>query len=273
MRILLFILLLIPSFSQAAPVELESSQDGRFVRVLLTATTTPINGIEGVLKIPEGAVVSNVRIGESIIQNWLEAPYAGEQEIRFAGIIPGGFVGAATAGAGLSGPATLFTFSYSGSLSFELTDLTIYLHDGLGSKTVLQDAPAEIQTETRLIAPSEDRIPPEYVEATPLEDERIAEGRRVLVLSAFDAGSGIDYFEVQEGNGEWERAETVYVVKDVYGLQNIRLRAYDRAGNFVEVMVSGKNQPLLILVYALSALVLLLGIGVYLRKSRLRKNT
>lgn len=271
MRILLLILFLLPSAALAAPFELRGSQseDGSWnLELMLLATSTSVNAVEGTLQVGEA---TDLRIGTSIIQNWLETPRFEDGQIRFAGIIPGGFIGTASAGSGLSGPGTLFSFSTKGS-SVRLEDGFLYLNDGEGTKVAIENQMLAVMGAlTR--AQEEDRTPPEYIDAEPVEDERVAEGRYALLLTAFDAASGLDYFEVQEGEGGWMRSDGIYVVEDSYGFKDLRVRAYDRAGNFLEILVPGKNSGILHLAYALLALILVLGavaLTVYLQKKRRR---
>jgi hypothetical protein len=272
MRILLLALFLLPSVALAAPFELRGteSEDGSWtLELMLSATSTSVNAVEGTLQVGE---VTDLYTGSSVVQNWLEAPRLENGLVRFAGIIPGGFVGTASAGSGLSGPGTLFTFSTNGSPSVRLEDGFLYLNDGQGTKIAIEEQVLTVSgAATR--EQEEDRTPPEYIDADPVEDERVAEGRYALLLSAFDAASGIDYFEVQEGKGPWTRSDGTYVVEDTSGFKDLHVRAYDRAGNFLEILVPGKNSGILSLAYALLALILVLGVialTVYLQKKRRR---
>ncbi|MBP9816458.1 MAG: hypothetical protein KBD05_00270 [Candidatus Pacebacteria bacterium] len=268
MHYLLLLALLIPLNVSAATFGIERTmhEDVQQVRVLLLASSTPINAVEGTLVLPDGARIDDLYTGGSIIQNWLEVPREADGAIRFAGIIPGGFVGSASAGSGLTGPATLFSFILRGDGELSLTEASVYVNDGLGTKIAI--APGEVASTQGYVAlPEEDRTPPEYVEATPLRDSNIADGKFALLLDSYDGQSGIDYFEVQEGGGQWKRSESVYVVEDRYGFEHVLVRAYDRAGNYVEIFVPGRNSGLLNLAYALIALIVLL-LALYLRKRR-----
>ena len=52
-----------------------------------------------------------------------------------------------------------------------------------------------------------------------------------LVFSGIDKQTGIDYYEVKEGQGNWKRAEFPYVLEDQTLQGIIEVRAVDKAGN------------------------------------------
>lgn len=280
MRITLFTLALlfcsIPSAVHAMLLEAEIApgSDGARITILLSATSTPINAVEGTLTLPSGSVAERLYIGESVIQTWIEAPRLVDGKIRFAGIIPGGFTGSAVAGSGLTGSATLFSFEIRGASSpLVLSGAGAYAHDGVGTRI----ADVGGQLSERFVAGSalqeEDRTPPEFLDVATLQTESLAEGRPVLTIDSFDAHSGIDRYEVQEGNTMWSESVGVYEVQDAWGFTPISIRAYDRAGNFIEKQIPGRNAPYLYLGYALLALLVLSivsGALVYLRKRRTR---
>ncbi len=269
MRLFLLLALFLPFEVNAATFEIEQAPFNGVsqVRVFLLASSTPVNAVEGMLVLPKGARVDDLYIGGSVIQNWLEAPREVNGTIRFAGIIPGGFVGSASAGTGLTGPAMLFSFILADSGMPSLEDAFVYANDGLGTRIAV--APREVVfTEGLVDTIDQDRTPPEYIEATPTRDPLIADGQYVLLLESYDNESGVDYFEVQEGGGVWRQVDSIYVVEDRYGFANIAVRSYDRAGNFVEILVPGRLNELLFLAYALLALIILLAATLYLRKRR-----
>lgn len=264
MRIFLIASLIVLAAPHAARAELLTATvapgaEGARIEIFLLPTTTPINAIEGTLLLPEGAKTSKLYTGASVVQSWVEAPRESDGAIRFAGIIPGGFVGSAQAGQGLTGSSPLFSFELTGSTGpVFLTEAAAYLNDGEGTRIPVADATLKETLVAGGASQEEDRTPPEYVEATLVEEPSVAEGRPAILISAFDAQSGIDRFEVQEGDGAWTVSGEAYEVRDGSGLVPISVRAYDRAGNFIETRVEGKNAPYLKLGYALVGLVLLI---------------
>lgn len=273
MKYLLLLILLVPLPSLAAfEIQRTSGQETSRIVVFLLATTTSINAVEGTLVVPEGATVSSVYTGSSVITSWVELPRISGNTIRFAGIIPGGFTGSVRAGEGLTGSSELFSFEISGSGPFIMTNAYQYLNDGIGTRVAVPSfevTPREVPGTT---SQEDDRIPPEYVEAT--LDRTLVEGRVALLIDAYDARSGIDRFEVQEGNGEWVRSMAAYVIEDESGLKPISVRAYDGAGNFIETRVEGVNAGYAKLAFvAVVLIIILIGATVALYFKKLRKRS
>lgn len=256
----LLLILLLPAPVQGAMVRANVAPglDGARVEIFLISTSTPVNALEGTLTLPVGARVANLFIGESVVQNWIEAPREVDGVIRFAGIIPGGFTGSASPEGGLTGDAPLFSFEVTGAYTpLSMTGAKLYLNDGIGTRVAYADEDVSQTLVSGGARQVEDRIPPEYVDVERVSGESVADGGPALLLSGFDAHSGIDRFEVQEGNGAWVRSESVYAEQDEYGLRSVSVRAYDRAGNFIETRVPGRNAGYLYVGYALLGFALL----------------
>lgn len=273
---LLMVLCAAPLFTNASMLEahIAPGVGGARVIVFVSATTTSINALEGTIMLPKEARADKLYIGESVIQTWVEAPRIDNGQIRFAGVIPGGFTGSAVPGSGLTGPAELFSFELAGPITpFILSGGASYINNGQGTRVADAGGALPEFFVSGSIAQEEDRTPPEYLDVSSVQTETLAEGRPVLAIDSFDAGSGIDRFEVQEGAGMWSVSTGVYEVKDSWGFSSLSVRAYDRAGNFVEKQIAGRNAPYLYVGYALLGLLLLSiisGALVYWRKRRAR---
>ena len=273
MKILLLFLFLFPVATHAATFTASMSEQGdnNILTIYVSATSTPLNGVEGSLLLSSPEEVQDVYIGNSVITNWLEAPRLQDGEIRFAGIVSGGFMGNAAAGSGFTDPSPLFSIIYKGVPEGVIQDAALYLHNGEGTRVAVLNEALVIGSGVQVEA-VEDRTAPEYIDVEILEDPLLYDGQRTLILTSFDAESGIDYFLVQEGKREWVEIDQFYVIQDSYGLDPIVIRAYDRAGNFLEKKLPGEHQNLLTLslIGLLMLLALLGGYGfrVYLRKRR-----
>ncbi len=262
--------LCVPSFVHATFLleEMRSDTTSR-VSVYLVATTTAINAVEGTLTLPDDVSVPTVFTGGSIISYWLETPTASGNTIRFAGIIPGGFTGSARSGEGLHGPGALLSFETNKPVEeVRVADAALYMNDGKGTRIALSDE--LMQTEERVGTFTTDRTPPEYIDVQSFRDTRVLEGRPSLIISSFDADSGIAYFEVQEGRSAWERTGYLYAVRDRFGLVPLSVRAYDYAGNFIETRVAGRHTGIAVVSALVFALLILCVVvwRVYWRKRR-----
>jgi len=270
MKYLILLVLILPLPSLASFEARVAPGDGMSrVMIMLAPSPVSINAVEGTILLPEGATVSKLYTGASVVSPWIEAPTVQEGAIQFAGIIPGGFTGSARAGEGLTGSAELFSFELSGDGPLTIIDAYQYLNDGAGTKIAIASSVLKETLVAGGAFQEEDRTPPEYVDA--VMDREVIEGKIALLITAFDAKSGIDRFEVQEGDGVWEVSSAVYEVKDESGLRSLSVRAYDRAGNFIETKVEGHNAPYLKLAFVFAVLIALLLVGavlVYFKKRR-----
>ena len=167
--------------------------------------------------------------------------------VSFAGIIPGGFEGAASSVLSL-----WFTAISPGTASLSLGDVTVLLNDGEGTpaKTTTQSATITISSGvssgTSSVAPS--YISPELFTPIVSSDPNVFGGQFFLSFATTDKGSGIDHYEVLEaptgrnstGNGgvsNWQVATSPYLLRDQTLSSDIYVRAVDHAGNFIIVKV------------------------------------
>ena len=63
------------------------------------------------------------------------------------------------------------------------------------------------------------------------KDSTVYEGKQFITFNTTDDGSGIDYYEVKEGNLPTVKSGEVYVLQNELGNESITVSAYDKAGN------------------------------------------
>ncbi|MCX6746221.1 MAG: hypothetical protein NTX00_04385 [Candidatus Parcubacteria bacterium] len=88
-----------------------------------------------------------------------------------------------------------------------------------------------------------DTTPPEFFKPS-IETGILADGSKQykLYFSALDKSSGMAYYEMKIDNGEWQKAQSPYVLNEVDKQGKIlSLRAVDNAGNAIEAYVDLKN--------------------------------
>lgn len=212
-----------------------------------------VNAIEGTVMIPEGLEVVFIDEGDSIIDFWLEKPEwsSDTNQIEFAGVIIGGF----------KGPGELFALSleYPPSFTGELEWGTskVLLHDGKATPDSVTAISYSFEKKTSMLGEKEeeDNVPPEPFTLTLTQDPQLFEGQYVLIFETQDKQSGIDHYEVQEGNSIFERAESPYVLKNQDDLFNITVRAVDKAGNIREETLESPTSwlPILLLILVVGA--------------------
>ena len=99
------------------------------------------------------------------------------------------------------------------------------------------------------------------------------EGEYFITFTAVDEVSGIDYYEVKEGKGDYVRAQSPYVLTNQKsGKRQVQVKALDKAGNFREETLSFsipiKKKLIYILITIAGLVGLIILIIIWLRKKR-----
>ena len=208
--------------------------------------------------------------GNSILTLWLEEPSFSNKAgtISFIGGIPGGYLGE-------DGPLgkIIFYAKEGGEVKIQFQeDSKILLNDGFGTKAELekQGAAFNILSE-KLEAPRDewlgelkkDNIPPEFFEIEISRDPSIFEDKYFIIFSTTDKQTGINYYEVKEGERDWKKAESPYLLEDQALQGIIKVKAVDKAGNerIAEYIPPGYKPPKKLLPYLIIILILM-GAGI-----------
>lgn len=241
----------------AAKLELISPMSetgvGQQFQVDLTLDTegADINAVQGKITFPANLLeLKEVRDGDSIINFWIQKPSReSESEVSFSGVIPGGFSGVLSPYYKGEKSGKIFSLIFTGKSAGEslilIKDAKILLNDGLGTeaKTSVQNSFVAIRDyisgDSRIMP--KDTDPPELFTPEIASDPDIFDGKRFLVFSVQDKGSGVDYYAVHEttqrkdaaqiDSGEWTPVESPYLLKDQSLKSYIYIKAVDKAGN------------------------------------------
>ena len=199
--------------------------------------------------------------GDSILTLWVEGPKIdqGAGLISFTGGIPGGYCGRIPGDPGASNLLGNIIFKTQETRNEQqakvefLDSSQVLLNDGLGTPaklttrganfTILAEKLEEVPKDEWQEELEKDKIPPETFVIEVRQDPAVFEGKYFLIFSTTDKQTGLDYFEVQEGEMNWEKTISPYLLKDQSLQSIIRVRAVDKAGNerIVEV---GPPKPL-----------------------------
>lgn len=118
------------------------------------------------------------------------------------------------------------------------------LDDGIYYFALKQKLPGEDWSEKITYRAMIDTTIPEPPELKIGKDPSVFEGKYFLSFAAQDKMSGVDYYEVKEGKGDWKRVMSPYVLEDqklgqkiislkaIYRAKPVIVRAYDKAGNY-----------------------------------------
>ncbi len=215
------------------------------LKIMLDTRREDINAIELInaaeikLKFPpEKLQAIDVSKANSILILWPEEPKISNQngEISFVAGVPNGFSGK---GVILSIPFKVIAKIGEAKISFD-PDSKILLNDGRASMAKLNfkeahsrivDQKTEHPKNEWEISLQEDKNPPEPFDIKINQDPLVFDGKYFVYFNVFDKETGIDYFEIKEGDREWKKISTPYLLEDQTLSSKIIIRAVDKAGN------------------------------------------
>ncbi|KKS88038.1 MAG: hypothetical protein UV64_C0032G0005 [Parcubacteria group bacterium GW2011_GWC1_43_11b] len=199
----------------------------------LNTDNEEINAIEGKIIFSEKLFeLKEIKDGNSIVNFWIERPNIKNGEILFSGIIPGGYLGEE----GLIF-STIFQPIQEGRGLIEIRDIRILLNDGnaTAANTTTSNLRLVISEQALVSEPAtaatEDVDIPETFNPIVASDSAIFEGRYFLAFATQDKGSGIDHYEVREGDGQFVNAESPYLLQNQKINKEIAVKAVDKSGN------------------------------------------
>lgn len=231
------------------------------VSILVDITESPVNALEGRITFPDKVLsVAAIHDGNSSINLWIKKPHLDENQIVFAGITPGGFVGI-----GKHLFSIVFVAEEAGMASIDVQSSQIRAHNG--QATIIQHTARSATLEIAHGDSSErkevfvDTEPPEDFVPIIANDPNVFGGDWFIVFQTQDKGLGIDRYMIKEG--KWSRYR---VAESPYHLQNqsrdvdIYITALDVAGNERYVVVLGETKSSNWMVVS----VIVLGVGALL---------
>ncbi|MCK4354831.1 four helix bundle protein [Candidatus Parcubacteria bacterium] len=105
------------------------------------------------------------------------------------------------------------------------------LEDGIYYFTLKQKISDEAWSERVSYRVMIDSTAPEQFSLEIAQDTSIFEGKYFIVFQSLDKQAGIDCYEIKEGEREWKRAESPYLLEDQTLQSIIKAKAVDKAGN------------------------------------------
>lgn len=204
----------------------------------------------------EMLTVEDFSEGDSILTHWIEKPGSEDLSdinnkgmISFAGGIPGGFCGRLAGDPGLSNvlgkvifkiPSLIIGSAINSELDLEiLSSSKIFLHDGYGTRAelytqkaryvVLDGArPAKDEWQEKLTT---DDVLPEPFIIELQQSPAIFNGQYFVIFWTTDKQTGIDYFQIKEGDGDFKIVTSPYLLEGQTLKNKITVKAVDKAGN------------------------------------------
>jgi len=202
-----------------------------------------LNVVEGIINF-QGAIIDKLSVevetGGSVLTLWPTPPQylSGEKVIRFTGGRPNGF----------NHEGLLFRIRLASSLSgnaiISWISGTAYLNDGKGTQETISSRSITISLDKQnpdMIAKSSLDSAPPYFDITEIgRDPDVYDGKYFVSFHAIDDISGVERYEVKEGQTVTNVADGIYVFKDQDRKTAITITAYDKAGNSKTIEIPRK---------------------------------
>jgi hypothetical protein len=218
-----------------------------------------INAVHVEVQYPKDALKAvDFSKGGSILSLWVEEPQLDTQTgaVTFSGGIPGGYCGRIQGDPVLSNVLGKIIFSVVGAgveqAEISISDQSVvYLNDGAATKAELMrgravysiSATPQAQENPWIASVQEDDVPPDPFVITIESTRGVFRGNYYAVFSTIDKQSGLDHFEIFE-RGVWQRVSSPHELTDQLLLEDISIKAIDKAGNErIGTYVPGSQAP------------------------------
>lgn len=241
--ILFFSFLLFPLLSNGAtlyfsPEKAEYGQDDVFkVEVRLDTKGDSVNACETKIYFDKNQLeVADIAKGGSLATLWAKDPSYSNTEgtVVLVGGIPGGFKGDGKI------VSIIFRAIGSGAANVSFQDGSrVLLNDGKGTLAGLIRKDAIFEISSSNVQSSDewkkeiekDKALPESFEIKIGQDPAVYEGKYFIVFSTVDNQTGIDYYQIKEGDSDWKTGESPYLLNDQGLEEKVLVKAVDKAGN------------------------------------------
>lgn len=284
--LILFSLFLFPIPVFGATIFLEPSSNTisagntAVINLLLNTEGETLNSIDGELSFSTNTAEFNIKdinVGPSDFRIWLNPPTlsADKKTISFVGGVPGGIK---------SSGAKIFSIAIEGvkpgDITINFTKTLVYKNDGKGTSLIASFTPSVIsivpenlntikKDEWSEIIKNDTEPPNEFIIELG-SDPSVFDGKKFISFQANDDHSGIDYYEVTEGNLEPVRTNSPYVLMNQDENERIKVTAFDKNGNS-RVSIYEKNIFPLKYLFGLLAVVIIVLISYLIYNKKKKK--
>ena len=238
--------LLMPVTTFAASIYIESAAgpvsvgDTIILKVYADTDAASANAVDGTITLapPSTFTVQAITLAGSVLTLWPHEPAVSQngRSISFTGGVPGGFNGT---------HQLLFSVALTpdapGTISFTPTGASLYLNDGKGTAVRLSPKAFSftVMPAQAGVAPhnewqgvvSGDTTPPEPFSIAEAQDPSVYDNQKYIYFQTTDAQSGVDHYEVKEGDAAPAVSGTTYVLNNQVDPVKVTVYAYDKAGN------------------------------------------
>lgn len=245
------------------------------VSVFLNTNGEPINALEGEIVYPANLLeLKEVRDGNSVINLWIEKPHSvAGNTIVFSGITPGGYNG----DHGLLLTA-IFRTKTSGSGAVVLSKTAALVADGAGTPAPMSTGSFNFSVSSVLFDQSQqlpaapDMVAPEKFIPSISHSPDIFNGQYFIAFATQDKGTGIDHYEVCEGDkNTCVTAGSPYLLLNQELNKTVFVKAFDKSGNEQVATVAAPNPEFNYGVILFIAAVLFLTFAYFIKRKILLK--
>ena len=247
----LFIFLVCAKNASAALVSVKLSDqninvgDTVSAELILNTEGKETNVIEGNINIigAENIEIKDISTADSAINNWVRNPSvsSANNDISFTGGAPGGFNGDE-----IRLFKIYFTAKKSGELKFLPSQINVYANDGKATllNIKLNDLTFNINQSIGLVKNEwkdtlkKDTQAPSDIRAEFGQDPSVYDNKKFVIFSAIDKESGLDYFEVKEGDRSLVRTSGAYVLQNQEMSEPLIVFAFDKSGNISRQLIN-----------------------------------
>ena len=237
-------------FSRAEAISVD---DVFVVEARLSSPEALINVVDGLILFDkEKLEVKELSTGGSVLNLWAQGPVFSNSAgtISFVGGTPNGFQGE-----DLILKAIFRAKNIGEAKIFLNDDFALFLSDGQGTRLSPQARQLTLNIRERpaQVSPRDewkdfiggDATPPEFIEAIISKDQSIFDGKYFVSFFATDKDSGIAYYEIKEGERDFSRAMSPYVLEDQTLEGGLQIKVVDAAGNeqITEVVIYVPAMP------------------------------
>ena len=217
-----------------------------YVDMMLDPQNVSVNGVEGNVFF-SGDNISFVRAenGKSLINLWMEEPKLNGNNISFAGIIPNGFDGVIdpfNPKQKLSGLIVrlIFESKKPGIANIGAFPLSVTLNNGQGSVENTNNVSTSIliqNIENAFVYNDINDVNPE-LSASIVRDPNLFDNKYVLLFQARDQETGIKDVLIKEGNRDWKKITSPYLLEDQTRHSDIALQANNFLGSSITITIN-----------------------------------
>jgi len=224
--------------------------DSFTLSLILDTEAQSINAVEISISVPKLLKIKNISKSGSVIQLWVSEPSFSGEVINLTGGIPGG----TTISKGIIVKITFEAAAIgSGNIAF-MSNSSVLLNDGQGTKLNLEMTggpvfnviPRPKESSTQELGQNKENLKlndnkkPERFQIMIGQDLRVFSGQKFISFFTTDKDSGVDHYEVREGDGDYKIGQSPYLLSDQETMRTVtRVRAYDGIGNYRESVYPG----------------------------------